>query len=284
MKKILFVLILTILSQFAFSQSEVMKFLSMGFNVRVPSRGDASYFFYGYEDYSEALFINDNIELSTSIPGTFYPQGYVCHGFSPYDYRRYNGQNNSIGYEHDVPASGTYGEEYRFENGKLVYWASGGARVPTSIAEKIEQDNQSITISFSFIYSEGIFQYKYYNIPRTELLDLFLKKYVELIVDIDDLLTGKIESSRLEERFNDYFFSEFVSALLGGRTSRELAIFRNCLYAIKGNKFTSSAWTDFFNKYLNNYKAQFSNAEVTAMLTDNEKRLLDLIMQYENRR
>jgi hypothetical protein len=283
MKKILFVLIFTILNQFAFSQSEVMKFLSMGFNARVRSSGDVSYCFYGYEDYSEALFNNDYIELSTGIPETFYPHGHVRHGFSPYTYSRYNGQNNSIGYEHDVPTSGTYGEEYRFENGKLVYWASGEARVPTSIAEKIEQNNQSITISFSFIYSEGIFQYKYYNIPRTKLLDLFLKKYVELIVEIDDLLTGKIESSRLEN-FNETFFKEYVSALLGGRTSRELAIFRNCLYAIKGYKFTSSAWTDFFNKYLDNYKAQFSNAEVTAMFTDNEKRLLDLITQYESRR
>jgi hypothetical protein len=277
MKKMLFVLVFTILNQFAFSQSEAMKFLSFGFNARVTSNGNVSYYFYSYEDYSEALFNNDYIELSTGTPGTFYPHGHVRHGFSPYTYSRYNGQNNSIGYQYDVPTSGAFGEEHRFENGKLVYWALTDFGSYTSVAEKIEQNNQSITIS------RGIFQYKYHNISRTELLDLFFKKYVELIVDIGDLINGNIESTRLEN-FNEIFFKEYVSALLEGRTSRELAIFRNCLYAIKGYKFTSSAWTDFFNKYLDNYKAQFSNAEVTAMFTNNEKRLLDLIMQYENRR
>jgi hypothetical protein len=252
----------------------------MGFNAQSHSSGGrVDYYFYGYSDYSEAL-VNDNfIELSTGKPGTFYPNGNVRHGFFPYDYRRYNGQNNSIGYEYDIPTQGPFGYEHKFENGKLVYWAWTDPRKPISFSNRIEHNSQNI-----IIYFDSGSYYRYYNIPRTELLDIFLKKYVEMICEINELINGNKSSSQLGGRFNEYFFDEFVSALLSGRTSRELAIFRNCLYAIKGYKFSNSSWTDFFNKYLVGYTAKYSNAEVTAMFDNNEKRLLDLIIQYESRR
>jgi hypothetical protein len=75
-----------------------------------------------------------------------------------------------------------------------------------------------------------------------------------------------------------------IIPIIGGRTARELAIFRNCLYAIKGYKFANSTWTDFFNDYLAGYIGQFSNDKVTEMFTDNEKWLLNLVIQHENGR
>jgi hypothetical protein len=63
-----------------------------------------------------------------------------------------------------------------------------------------------------------------------------------------------------------------------------LAIFRNCLYAKYDYRFSSASWTEFFEKYLPNYRARYSNSEVAEMFTEADKWILDLIIQYENRR
>ena len=70
--------------------------------------------------------------------------------------------------------------------------------------------------------------------------------------------------------------------ILETRTPRELAIFRNCIYAMKGYRFTGRSWTDFFGKYLEGYSGTRTNDEVTAMLSDSEKWLPELIVGYEN--
>jgi len=272
MKKIMFVLILILINNFVFSQSDAMQFLSMGFNAVEDYRGDTSYYFYGYDEYSEAL-INFYIGLSTEKPGTFYPNGNIIHGFPPSEYRSYSGQNNSVGYYWYIPTQGTYGEEHKFENGRLVYWAltemwnefEGGPYIAT---EKIEQNAQGIII----YNSDGIRIRRYYNASKTEVLDQFLTKYLELICTINEL----VNESGLEH--------DLIITILQGRTARELAIFRNCLFAIKGYRFANSTWTEFFNKHLKNYKAQHSNAEVAAMFTENEKWLLDIVLQFEKRR
>jgi hypothetical protein len=150
---------------FEFSQSQAIRFLSMGFNTC-----DDSYFFYGYEGYSEA-FIYDSLRMSTGEPETFYPNGDITYPFPPYDYRRYDGKDNSIGYEHIIPTIGMFGSEYRFESGRLVYHAVTDHREPYLIAERIEQDNQSITIFFFF--SSRSYSSIYYNISGVELLDIF---------------------------------------------------------------------------------------------------------------
>jgi len=272
MKKTILVFIFIMINNFAFSQSDAIKFLSMGFNAVNDYKGNTSYYFYGYDEYSEAL-INYYIGLSTGKPGTFYPNGDIINGFPPSEYSRYNGQNNSIGYYWHIPAQGTYGEEHKIENGKLEYWAltemwnefEGG---PYLTAWKIEQNDQGITI----YNSDGIRIRRYYNVSKTEVLDQFLLKYVELICTINELVNKNGQGHDL------------IIPVLQGRTARELAIFRNCLFAIKGYRFTNPSWAEFFTKYLKNYKAQYSNAEVLAMFTENENWLLDLVLQYEKRR
>jgi hypothetical protein len=273
MKKILFVVIFTISYQLAFSQSEAIKFLSMGFNASSDSGGGNEYFFFGYEGYSEAFIYNSSIRLSTGEPETFFPNGLITYLFSPYKYYRYNGKNNSIGYENHVATIGNFGEEHKFENGRLVYWALTDHREPYLIAERIEQNNQSITVFYSD--SRGNYESRYYNIPKNELLDIFLKKYVWIICEASKMVN---EYSNVNEIYNE------IVPLIEGRTARELAIFRNCLYAIKGYRFANSTWTDFFNKYLEGYRGQFSNDEVTAKFTNNDKWLLNLVSQHENGR
>jgi hypothetical protein len=290
MKKTIFILFFTLVNQFAFSQSEVMQFLSMGFNTSQSAGGYITHYFYGYNDYSEAFVYSYGVALSTENLGTFYPTVDVKYGFSPSKHRLYTGQNNSVGCSWYVPTQGSYELEYKFENGKLVYWASGSGLEwgipPSYTLERVEQNKQIITIYYSsHSYSEDaniidsrIFSEKRYNISRTELLELFLRKYVELICEIIDIgNTNRRYGGNFEDNFNEY-----ISALIKGRTLRELAIFRNCIYAIKGYRFTNSTWTEFFNKYLNGYNSRYTNDELMATFTENEKWLLNLIKESEN--
>jgi hypothetical protein len=164
-------------------------------------------------------------------------------------------------------------EEHKIENGRLVYWAITEDNIPYGTSERIEQNNQRIIIDINF-RSGGKFQVMYYNVPRNEVLDLFLKNYLKLIVEANEM----VNNHNIDEN------QRYITPLLQGRTARELAIFRNCLYAIKGYRFSNSSWTDFFNKYLDGYNGLYTNDEVMAMFTENEQWLLNLIIQYENRR
>jgi hypothetical protein len=247
----------------------------MGFNVQ-DWRGNKTYYFYGYEDYSEAIITinmySSGMGLSQGIE-TFYPN-FSLDG-PPIKYKRYSGSNNSIGYAYNSVNNDNYIREYRFDNNRLVYWGSylqtvSGNYIPHFILERIEQNGQGIKIHF-FRFGETYDSFSYYNISRTQLLDIFLEKYVQLIGEINEMININRN------------FDENILALIKARTPRELAILRNCLYAMKGYRFTNPTWTEFFNKYLGGYKAQYSESEVTAMFTENEKWLLYLIIRYENR-
>jgi len=282
MKKIFFIFILTMINSFLYSQSDAIKFISMDFNAKQDYRGVLVYYFYGFNDYSEAIIFDDHIRLSTKTRGEFYPNGNIRHGFSPYTYNRYKGQNNSIGYYWHIPTQGSTAMEYKYENGRLVYWALGEGlqygRTPDTSLKKVDQNKQSITIYYN--YGDVSYSEKYYNIPRTELLEKFLNSYVKIICEIIDIgNTDRKYISTFENNFNEY-----ISLLISSRTKQELAIFRNCLYAIKGYKFSNFTWTIFFNKYLDNYYGRYTNDEVKIMFTENEKWLLDLIIKYENGR
>jgi chorismate mutase len=261
------------------SISEVVQFLSMGFNT-MEWNNYKTYYFYGYKDYSEAIIrFNPNqsdMELSTVISSNSHPD--FTLEYSQGEYLRYVGKYDSIGYYYKQP-NGDYGyyREYAFEDGRLVYWATynrteGENPVPHLVSNRIEQNSQSIKIYYD---RSGVLDCdSYYNIPRTELLDIFLEKYIKLICEIVDKMNDKInESNNVDES---------LLTLIKERTPRELAIFRNCLYAIKGYKFADSTWEEFFNKYLEGYKAEYSDNEVIEMFTDNEKWLLYLILRYEN--
>ncbi|WP_461248079.1 YARHG domain-containing protein, partial [Treponema sp. R6D11] len=265
MKKIIFVFIFIMMCQFIYSQSEAMRFFTMGFNARNYFRGNrTTYFLYGYKDYSEAIVSEKHLELSIGN-NSFYTVGFLDYSLN--EQERYNGQNNSIGYQWISPGIGYVGEEHKIENGRLVYWAMAEGDYPYLISERIEHNNQRIIIDTKD-RSGDKYQVMFYNVSKNEILDLFLKNYLKLIIETNEMVNKR----------NIVENQEYITPLLSGRTPRELAIFRNCLYAIKGYKFSNSTWTDFFNKYLDGYNGRYTNDEVTAMFTKNEKWLLDLII------
>jgi hypothetical protein len=283
MKKMLFLTIFIMVNSLLSSQSEIMRFISMGFNALNDQRDSVSYYdyyFYGFEDFSEAFIFSDRIELNLGSM-TFYPNARIIHGFPPYQYRQYSGQNNSIGYERIIPTQGFMGEEKKHENGRLVYWALTDGRIPYTTVEKIQQNDVNVIINFRVDAANEIsFQHRYYNISQNELLDMFLIKYVELICTINQMLSGSYGNGFYN--YDNEQLHEIINPIFQGRTARELAIFRNCLFAIKGYKFSNPSWTEFFNKYLPDYNDRYSNAEVMEMFTDNERWLLDLIIHHEN--
>ena len=262
--------------------SDIVKFLSMGFNAKDEvintqdnrSANYTKYYFYGYKDYSEAIIDENIISLSTGEPGAFYP--YLRFGFKlkPLVYERYNtGTQNIVGYIHYAHATGFFIEEHEEIDGKLVYWALKDTFETLFSSDKIEQKENEIIVHAN--NESASYQYRYYNISQKELLDIFLSRYVDLICDVNKLIiNGNIDADEIDD---------VLIPLLQGRTARELAIFRNCLFAKKGLKFQTQIWTDFFNEYLDGYNGKFTNEEVMAMFTDNEKYLLDLIKKYENR-
>lgn len=278
MKKLTLVFILMALGGLAFAQSEIMSFLSLGFNARQITWGDNvydDYYFFGFDGYSEAFIYGDRLELGLGSM-TFYPNARIIYGFPPYEYRRYAGQDNSTGYERLVPTQGYSGEEHKVTaNGRLVYWALTDERDPVNVAENIEQNAQGVTVSFS--YNGTSYRYRYYNIPRAQLLDLYLEYYVKLVRDILELINEN------EYQFQRERLSEIILPVFQRRTAREMAIFRNGMYAIKGSRFTNASWTDFFNKYLPDYRARYTSAEVNNMFNENEQWLLDMVIQHEYR-
>jgi len=281
MKRLVFAFVFLMLNSFLFPQSDVMRFLSLGFNVEefsVVGRSgkNMDYFFFGFEDYSEAFIYGTTLFLNVG-DGLYYSSGYIRSCLPPTQYSFFYDSNNTIGLYWDSPGFGELGQIQRFENGKLIYYALtyGRRNTASSILENIDQDAQRIIIRIRSVEDpEILMQSIFYNIPANELLDLFYRAYIELIRSVID---GVNEYSGVDEISNE------VSLLLQGRTARELAIFRNSLFAIKGLRFQTQSWVDFFNRHLIGYNGQYTNTEVMAMFTDNEQWLLNLILQYENR-
>jgi hypothetical protein len=271
MKKILLSIFLLFVSTQLFPQ--VTQFLSMGFNTFYdPFFGEPTYYFYGYDDYAEAMIDHRGALLLSTDETGYYIPGSITRYLAE-TYKRYNGQNGSAGYSAFLGATDDQGLEYIFKDGKLTYWSKTLNFIPYTTVNKIEQNSNRITIyttigSYS-IGPKGERKYEYFNIPKTELLEKFLKSYVNTIQIIAN-----------EKDLNE----DDIKRILAGRTKRELAIFRNCLFAMKGLRFQTQTWSDFFSKYLNGYNGRYSNAEVMEMFTRYEKWLLDLIIQFENRR
>ena len=126
--------------------------------------------------------------------------------------------------------------------------------------------------------------FKYYNIPKDRLLDLYLKLYLE---GIDYILDKQWESrNRISiKKQKTYIDNRIISKGLESRTSRELAIFRNYIFARHNYRFRSDEWNIFFRKYYNpNYSGVWTNEEVMRMLSPHEEYILNLIVKYERGR
>ena len=258
--------------------SDVMQFLSMGFNAKdevINTQDNRSvnrtyYYFYGYKDYSEAFIDEYLFSLSTGEKGAFYPNSLIEYKLKPLVYE----QLSAAEYRYYAYATGFFNEVHQETDGKLLYWALRDTFETFISSDKIEQKENEIIIHAN---SEGVsYQYRYYNISQKELLDIFLSRYVDLICHVNELI--------INEYINTDELDDVLIPLLQGRTARELEIYRNCLFAKKGLKIKTQEWTDFFNKYIKKYNGRYTYDEVMAMFTENEKWLLDLIIKYENGR
>jgi hypothetical protein len=143
-----------------------MKFKSLDFKYNTKNTFDiqnnvrgTTYYFFGYKDYSEAIIDEYTftpgtgmIALSTGEPGMFYPnrgiEASIMYKLNPYVFKQYISDNNNIIYSCYMPGSGYFGEEHRFENGKLVYWALTNGEYPYHYinvkSDRIEQEKKNI--------------------------------------------------------------------------------------------------------------------------------------------
>jgi hypothetical protein len=160
-------------------------------------------------------------------------------------------------------------EIWRMENNRLIYVRIFHDDAPfdyiyrETFAEKIEYAQSALTVYLT----DGMI-YKYYNIPENELIDIFMAKIVNEMIHIINNVDRYINTADIE-------------IILRNMTPRELAIFRNSIFAKYSYSFQTPNWIEFFNNYIVDYSGKYTNAEVMEQLTDNEKWLLDLIIKYE---
>jgi hypothetical protein len=173
---------------------------------------------------------------------------------------------------------------WRITNGRLSYvelsWDSGSK----VFANKIEYTSEELTV-----YLDNNSIMKFYNIDENELLDKFLTKYVN---EVFAFLNGKF-TDRLSYISDRSYISGIKRDYDQGRTNnilnllphlkrQELAIIRNCLFAKYNYAFQTQYWNDFIQKYyLKDFNGVYSNSEVLARFTNDEKWLLNLIIEYE---
>jgi hypothetical protein len=173
-------------------------------------------------------------------------------------------------------------EIWKVVNNKLtsVEWIwSDGRRIKD---KRIIYNSNGLNVNFDS------FLIKLYNIPEAELIDIFLKEYVK---DIFELLLDNKNLNRIKNDYNSNRYNEILSGnyndilrLLPFLKKQELAIIRNCIYAKYRFSFQTPYWRDFFQKYyISNYNGTNNNAKVIEQLSDNEKWLLELIIEYEKR-
>ena len=260
---------------------QITESLSMGYNSFFRAgNNEIIYYFYGYEGYSEAILFPRSIDFETSISGWYYSfdsQGELVQ------YSQYQGANNSIGFfrSRTNGPGRSHPFEYKFEDNRLIYWKSPSGHSYSKY--EIEQHSDRIIIHAYLLNT--IRQYRYFNISRIELLDMYLRRFVEIICKFLEVAQEIIinENGPAEPFIYRMNKTYQIRDFFDGRTARELAIFRNSLFARKGYKFTSQSWIDFFNKYLDGYNGRYTNDEIMAMLNEQERWLLDLIIEYEKK-
>ncbi|MDR1212159.1 MAG: YARHG domain-containing protein [Spirochaetaceae bacterium] len=154
----------------------------------------------------------------------------------------------------------------------------------TEIAES-ENGVRITTVDNNYGYSgsrePGRMEFYFYNSDPLFVVEIFLHRYTELcktLLQADKnnyLRTYKEDYERNNE-------ASYIIRFLRCGTAEELAILRNCIFAKYGYNFQTRKWLDFFNTYYaSNYRGALTNSEVLALLTEEERWLLNLILQYE---
>lgn len=240
---------------------------------------NTKYYFFGFNGYSNAI-INENGVENTVLKDVQYGWWTLRLTTSTGNqYITFGGGDpeniNSIEDTHIV---------YNMVNGKLNHWEYYD-RVSSDV---VYTKNNEINI-VSWDTSDGSMPphlHCYINTPQEELLKLYLKLYLE---GIDYILDREWET-RIKYKWYEYRLIEkrydndtAILESLNGRTARELAIFRNYIFARHNYRFSSDEWNAFFRTYYkNDYNGTRTNADVMNILTEHEKYVLDLVVKQGN--
>jgi hypothetical protein len=258
-KYILFVITFIVLTSSVFGQ--YFDYVSLGYNTTETIRDNGEinihYYLTKNTDYSKMAIYpwgGEDLMFEENINDYIYIR-YFEGIRSFYSYRKLNEGYYSMGLS----------QIRRIINGKLVYVEldSDGEK---TFASKIEYTETDLTV-----YLDNGFKTRYYNIPENQLLDKFLTLFVKNVFYIIDNISNY--------RSN---YEDDILSLLRNLKQKELAIFRNCLFAKHQYTFQQPIWKEFIIKYYNNsYHGIYSNSEVIDRFNDNERWLLNLIQQYE---
>jgi hypothetical protein len=176
-------------------------------------------------------------------------------------------------------------KEYKFNSENFIESiAEKGTSGYWNTSERIEKIDNSIMVFFRNDYEKR----EYYNIQADILLDCFLNVFVEKVFLMLNFryITGK---NQLDLYRTDYELlrdnkehTPLITDILCNMTKRELAIMRNCLYANYDYNFKNEEWRKFFQKYYNiDYQGQLTEQEVQNIFSENEKWLLNMIIEIE---
>jgi hypothetical protein len=256
LKKILIILLfigVILYAQTTNNLDNIMPHLSIGNQYNTLTQGQGNFewyypysytqhYFFGFDGYSNAILSESEYyareRLETIVHWTlrlFSRTGdrYITFG---------GGQPENINSIENAKIN------YNMSNGRLSYW-SNGDRESTKI--EYRQNNEIYIVTRST--SDGTMPpnlFCYTNISREELFGKYLKLYLD---GIDYILDKKWETrikgiaSWSEKNIPEKRYDNDASIIesLNGRTARELAIFRNYIYARHNYRFRSDEWNIF---------------------------------------
>jgi hypothetical protein len=145
------------------------------------------------------------------------------------------------------------------KNGRMISaWYIHRYREDSTLAKSVKYNSDgSVTVDFDD------YTMRYYNIPKQELIDIYL--------------TAFTKRTRI-------YLEKLDNETLLGRTKEELAIIRNIIFAKYNYDFQSPKWKQFIIKYYDkNYKGSRSSQEVMDSLNNSDKYLLEKIIEYEKK-
>lgn len=244
---------------------QYFEYVSLGYNTVERTRnGDeisTRYYFLNHSQFRNMASEKFYSSLETEEEGVLeLPHGSLEGVWIGYFF---GGNNDFIFKNKEGYSNNTIDEVFRVLDGKLVYAETGGY-----VSRKIEYSDTGLTVVLSRQRDEIVI--KYYNMPENKLYDMFMTAMVERM---------KQKISNLNRGYENH---EYLEDDISKMTKMELAIFRNCLFAVHRYAFRQKTWIDFMSSYFShNYEGSRSNAEAMAAFSNAERDLLQMIQKYE---
>lgn len=284
-KCIIITLYALLLCSRAFSQSDSLAYRSIGYRYNTVSDNYAyiggdypkypTYYFFGFDDYSEAIMwesINDGFwTLQLKSEGN---QFETFGGGFP------ETRDNEFKIHYYT---------YNLQNDRMVSF-----RIGSRISYNIENNVDIISID-TREEADGSMpprNYTFYNIPRDQLLKIYLTNFlkgIDYILDKEwlnnDIALKDTRDWRLYIAKEKKYTIADIDRILKGLTRHELSIFRNYMFARHGYRFRAETWNEFFREYyMGDYVETRTNDEVMEIMTEYEKAILNMVIEVEQQK